>query len=148
MSYEAFGHSAYKNAYQTMDKTKQVVLLFDATVKTMMHAREAIKDERIQDRYNLLTKAGEIVYGLQKSLDFDNGGEISQILYDYYAGIDRRIMSLHREDNLDLCDQVIEDLKSMQSAWKEIAEGEMDDEVNDTGIIPENHEETSFSVSV
>lgn len=119
-------YKAYAAATQTVAKTKQVVMLYDAAIKSAQHAREAIEQGDIQTRYNSLVKACDIIFGLQGSLDFENGGEVAQTLYDFYASADARLLSIHRSNDAALCEQVIKDLKLMRDAWLDI--DKMDEE--------------------
>ena len=119
-------YKAYATATQTVAKTKQVVMLYEAAVKDMQQAIDAINAGDIQTRFNSLERAGNIVFGLQGALDFESAPDIAQVLYDYYASIDARIMSLHRTQDIAVCEQVLRDLKMMRDAWIEI--DKMDEE--------------------
>ncbi len=113
-------YQAYATATQTVSPVRQIVLLYDGAVRCVQQAREAIEQKRIEDRYNLLIKASELIGGLQGCLDFDNGGEIARILYSYYSAIDARLFAIHRTNSIEECDSIIHDLKSMRDAWNEI----------------------------
>lgn len=121
-------YGAYSAASQTVPKTKQIVMLYDGAIRFMQQAREAIVEKRIQDRFNLLNRAADIVISLQGCLDFENGGEIAPILYDYYSSLDARILNIHRSNSLELCDSVIDNLKEMRNAWRTI-----DDQMSGSG---------------
>lgn len=113
-------YQAYAAATQTVATTRQIVLLYDGVIRFVQQAKEAIKEKRIEDRYNLLIKASEVVGGLQGCLDFDNGGDIARILYSYYASIDARLFAIHRTNSIESCDEIIGDLKQLRDTWDEI----------------------------
>jgi flagellar secretion chaperone FliS len=113
-------YQAYNVATQTVPKTKQIVMLYDGIIRFVQQAKEAIQEKRIQDRYNLLVRASEVIVSLQACLDHENGGNIAKILHDYYASIDMRILSIHRTNSTETCDRVIAELKEMRSAWHHI----------------------------
>lgn len=113
-------YQAYAAATQTVAKTRQIVMLYDGAIRFMKQAKEAIADNRIEDRYNTLVKANDILLGLQSCLDFENGGDIAKVLYGYYAGLIDRIFTLHRTSNEESCDEIIADLKQMRDVWNEI----------------------------
>lgn len=115
-------YQAYAAATQTVARTKQIVLLYDGVIRFLKQAKEAIEEGRIEDRYKLLIKASEVIGGLQACLDFENGGNIANILYSFYASIDGRIFSVHRTNSIDTCDQLIAELKKMRDVWVEIDE--------------------------
>lgn len=111
---------AYANATQTVARTRQIVLLYDGVIRFLQQAKDAINENRVEDRYNLLIKASEVINGLQNCLDFENGGDMARVLYGFYGSIDARIFSIHRNKSLDTCDEVIRDIKQMRDVWDEI----------------------------
>ena len=113
-------YGAYSRATHTVAKTKQVVMLYDGAIRNLQQAKEAISERRIEDRFNLLARASEIVLGLQGCIDFDNGGAVATTLFDFYSSIDSRIMSIHRNNSIETCDQLIKELKEMREIWNEI----------------------------
>lgn len=131
-------YNAYKAASHMVRKTKQVVMLYDGAIRSVQQAKAAIESGDIETRYNSLTRACDIINGLQISLDFEKGGEIAQLLYDYYAGIDMRLMSVHQSQDISICDACIDQLKKMREAWDEI------DQNSEFGV-GENQEEIDIS---
>lgn len=113
-------YQAYVQATHTAPKTRQVVMLYDGVIRFLQQAKEAIQEKRIEDRYHLVTKATEIIYGLQGALDFENGGRVAQILYNYYSAIDLRLFSIHHNNSAETCDELIADLRQMRDVWAEI----------------------------
>ena len=113
-------YQAYNLATHTVPKTKQIVILYDGVVRFMQQAHEAIQENRIEDRFNLLVKASEIIVSLQACLDHENGGEIARILHDYYSSIDMRILSVHHSGSPEMCERIIKELRDMRSAWHHI----------------------------
>ena len=113
-------YQAYNMAHRTLAKTRQVVMLYDGAIRFIQQAKEAMTENRIADRYNLLVKASDIVLGLQGCIDFEKGGDVAKVLYDYYASIDHRILSLHRSLSPEMCDQIVKELKMMRDTWETI----------------------------
>ncbi len=113
-------YQAYNLASHTVPKTKQIVMLYDGVIRFMQQAREAIIQNKIEDRFNLLVRASEIVVSLQACLDHESGGDIARILHDYYTSIDMRILSIHRSNSLEMCDSVISELREMREAWHHV----------------------------
>lgn len=113
-------YQAYAAATQTVARTKQIVMLYEGIIRFLQQAKEAMDENRIEDRYTMLSKSSEILLGLQACLDFDNGGEIAKILYNYYSTIDAQIYQLHRSNNAQECTRIISELKKMRDVWAEI----------------------------
>ena len=115
-------YQAYAAATQTVARTKQIVMLYDGVIRFISHAKEAAAENRIQDRYNMLTKASEVLLGLQGCLDFENGGQIARVLYNFYSTIDNMIFQVHRSGSVQTCETIIAELKKMRDVWQEIDE--------------------------
>lgn len=113
-------YKAYAAANMTVGKIRQVVMLYDGAIRFVQQSVEAIRREDYETRYNLLTKTSEIITGLQNSLDFENGGDIAKLLYDFYASIDARIFSVHRSNHIPTLESVMKELRMMRDAWHEI----------------------------
>lgn len=113
-------YKAYAAATQTMAKTKQIVLLYDAAIRYVQQAVEAIANKQYEKRYHALDKACSIVFGLQGALDFEQGGEVAKTLYAFYSSVDSRLIGVHRSNDVEVCNQVIKELKMMREAWAEI----------------------------
>lgn len=111
---------AYRRATHTVGKTRQIVMLYDGVISALQQARDAMNERRIEDRYNLLTKATQIIMGLQSSLDFESGKEVAATLYDFYSNILFSINSLHRSNDPAKCSELIEEIKEMRTVWDEI----------------------------
>ncbi len=127
-------HNQVHNAYQTTNgmvrKTRQVVMLYDGVVRFLQQAGEAIEKNDVQTRYNALSKSCEIINGLQLSLDMERGGEVATLLYDYYAGLDMALLSVHQSQDLKMVDSCIRNIKVMRDAWVEIDEAEAKKELS------------------
>lgn len=113
-------YRAYANAAMTVGKVRQVVMLYDGAIRFVKQATEAIAAGDFETRYNQLVKTSEIITGLQNSLDFEQGGDISKLLYDYYASIDARLFTVHRSNDVKMCEAIVKELKMMRDAWDQI----------------------------
>lgn len=110
-------YKAYSHASHTVAKTRQVVMLYDGVIRFLSQAKEAMEKDEIERRYNTLTRASDIIAGLQACLDFEAGQETAQTLFDFYSSIELRIMQLHRTKDMDACAQIIADMKEMRQVW-------------------------------
>jgi len=113
-------YHAYNLANRTVGKTRQVVMLYDGIIRFIKQAKQAIEENRIEDRYKLLTKATEVLVGLQGSLDFEQGGTVARTLHDFYISMESRLMSIHRTHDTKVCEELINELKQMRDVWDKI----------------------------
>ena len=117
-------YKAYNLATHTVGKTRQVVMLYDGAIRFLQQGLEAIEKKDYEARYNKLTRASDILIGLQACLDFDVGGNSARVLYDFYASIDLRIFGIHRSNDAKECQAVIDQLKEMREVWAAIDQGQ------------------------
>ncbi len=114
---------AYSKANYTTPKTQQIVMLYDGAIRSLQHAREAMEKNDIETRFHKLTNAGDIIHGLQSSLDFEAGGQMAGVLYDFYATLSGHLFSLHQQPDIGVLDHVISELREMRAVWAAIHAG-------------------------
>lgn len=112
--------ASYQNANYTLKKTRQIVLLYDAAIRFMQQAGQAIEEQDFERRYNLTQKVSNILSGLYAAIDHENGGQIAKILSSFYTGLDLKVISINRTNNLADVQYIIEELKNMRNSWEEI----------------------------
>ena len=117
-------YKAYSRANHTVGKTRQVVMLYDGAIRFLQQADEAIARKDFETRYHKLTRASDILVGLQAALDFEAGGKTAKILYDFYAAIDMRLFALHRSNDSKACKEIIAELRQMRDVWDQIDRGD------------------------
>lgn len=113
-------YHAYRRAINTVGKSRQIVMLYDGIISSMQQAKSAMLERRIEDRYNLLAKATQIIMGLQGSIDFEAGHEVAATLYDFYSHLLFDMNQLHRSNDAAHCQTLIDEIKGMRNVWAEI----------------------------
>ena len=129
-------YKAYASANLTVAKTKQIVMLYDAAIRYIKQAQEAIDNNDIETRFTTITKAANIMFGLQSCLDFEQGGDVAKTLYSFYSAIDARLLAIHRSNSAEDCAQLVQELKTMRDTWAEIDEQSMEDAAGDADTAP------------
>lgn len=120
MNHSKHPYQAYAAAQQTTAGTRQIVMLYDGVLRALQSAKDAMQANEIEKRYQALTKASEIIFGLQGCLDFEQGGDVARLLDSFYTTMDLRIFALHRNPMVESCDLVIDDIRRMRDVWDEI----------------------------
>lgn len=134
---------AYSKAQHTVSKTRQVVMLYDGMIRFLKQAEEAMRRKDIETRFNLLVRVSDIAIGLQGALDFEQGNEVAQTLYDFYSSVDARILAMHRTNDADACARLIGELKDMRDVWHAIDAGTESEDA--TRIVDANYEQSPLS---
>jgi len=115
--------NAYRSAAETVSPARAIVMLYDGAMRRLGEAAQAIRDRRIEDRYNAVMKAYAIVNGLHCQLDFDAGGEIAEVLDRYYLYILERMLQINIKNDPAICEELVERLREMRASWAAIADG-------------------------
>ncbi|MGP1396850.1 MAG: flagellar export chaperone FliS [Inquilinaceae bacterium] len=122
MSYTANGYSAYSQASKIISPVRAVVMLYDGMIAAVGAARTAIEEGRIEDRFNHTKKAFQILLGLQASLDFEKGGDISPMLDGFYTTIFNKLQLVNTRNSIEICDDVLNGLTTMRQSWQNVAD--------------------------
>lgn len=112
--------NAYSYASYNVSKTRQVIMVYDGIISAAQQARQAIEEGAHQVRFNALQKACTLLLGLQAALDYEQGGEISRMLDNFYFSIDVRLQRLNREPDAAQADRILKELRLMRDAWAEV----------------------------
>lgn len=124
---------AYRNAFASVDKLNQVIMLYDGAIASIQQAKQAITNKNYEERYNKLAKAFHILTGLQNSLDFEAGGEIAEVLNNWYSQTSMRVLSINRTNDMKMCDLCIDHIKQMRDAWVDVERQIKTGSTNTTG---------------
>ncbi len=73
------------------------------------------------------SRALTILYGLQSSLNFDEGGEIAENLFRLYEYARQQLLTASREGDTTGTVTAIEAIESIREAWSQIEGGRMAD---------------------
>ncbi|MGI9491510.1 MAG: flagellar export chaperone FliS [Geminicoccaceae bacterium] len=125
--------NAYGQATQTIPPAQQIVMLYDGIIKQLKVARGAVAERRINDRYVAVQKATSIIEALQSCLDFENGGEIAPQLDQLYTHYVFRIQAINMENDIAICDELLERIGELRASWAAIADTESKSATNAPG---------------
>src|SRR5262245_26237440 len=115
MSHHA--HDAYlESRILSADPVELTRLLFQACAGSVRDAGRHLHAGEIRQRSNAISKACEILFELEHSLDFTRGGEISRKLGQLYDYMQRRLIDAN-------CRQADEPLAEVLRLLATIAEG-------------------------
>jgi flagellar protein FliS len=119
--------SSLSNIYQqvevnTSNNLKLVVMLYEGATRFLGEAREAILKKDVRGKANSLDRALSIIGELQSTLRLDEGGDIASSLNSLYTFMNERLLEASARMDVRPLDQVIRLLRTLNSAWTEIAQ--------------------------
>lgn len=114
--------SAYReNAILAASPEELVVLLYKHLIINLKRAAKQILAEDFQGKGESLGKANDIVLELLSSLDFEQGGEISERLASLYSFFIREITAVGRTLDTARIGELVAIAEELHEAWEEAA---------------------------
>lgn len=101
-----------------------VSLAYEGAIEAIGSARVCVREKRIHDRSRAITKAQLLIGELQKSLDFDRGGDLSQQLARLYDYMQRRLMEANFQQVEAPLAEVESLLGTVLESWRQLANQE------------------------
>ena len=107
------------NNINTATPEKLMILLFDGALQFLQKAKTAIAEGDLQEKAQNIESARKIIRELMRTIDLENGNDISKHLYLFY---NRQInnltkVSIHRD--LELLKKITQDLTDIRNAFIE-----------------------------
>ena len=119
---EAYSNSEKKAIVEAEDSHAMVLLLFDELIKTLRVFSENIKldNNNTNIRTENMSRALTIIYALQSSLDFEQGGEIAENLFRLYEYARQQVINEAKTQDASGTLVAISSLEDIREAWSEI----------------------------
>jgi flagellar secretion chaperone FliS len=119
--------NALSNVYQqvevsTSNRLQLVVMLYDGAIRFLGEARTAILNRNIRAKAVALDRALAIIGELQSTLQLEEGGDVAASLESLYNYMNESLLLASANMDAKPVDHVIRLLKTLNSAWTEIAQ--------------------------
>ena len=119
MSY--YAQDAYlESRVLSADPVELTRLLFQACTDAVRNARRYLEAGEIRQRSNSISKACEVLFELERSLDFERGGEISERLGMLYEYMQRRLIEANCNQTDAPLAEVLSLLATLLEGWDAI----------------------------
>lgn len=102
------------------DPHQLVKMLMDGALDRLAQAKGAMQTGDVAAKGVLLSKAIQIVGGLESSLDARQGGDIAAHLASLYDYMQRRLLHVNLRDDMEALDEVATLMRELRSAWIEM----------------------------
>jgi flagellar protein FliS len=100
-----------------------ILMLMAGALDRLAQARSAIEHKDISLKGRMISKATNIIEGLQGSLDRQQAPEYADNLDRLYDYMQRRLLEANLNNDIRLLDEVSELMRTIKSGWEEIAPG-------------------------
>ena len=108
----------------TANQGKLIVMLYDGAIKFLNIALDNLDPKTYDAVNNNIIKAQDIITELLLSLNMDEGGEISQNLFNLYMYFKRQLLEANIRKDGEIISQTIKLLKELRDAWEQISANE------------------------
>lgn len=99
-----------------------ILMLFDGALLSIGVAKQAMRDGKIAEKGQAISKAIDIVSnGLKACLDFEAGADLSPKLAALYDYMNDRLLHANLHNDQAALDEVSRLLHEIKGAWEEIA---------------------------
>ncbi len=128
---EAYGEVKVASGVGSSDNVQLIQMLLDGLIENLSAAEGQVhrvltlkpgEEHRaeIANKNRTLTRAANIVMGLQTALDHDKGGELAKNLNELYAYVSRKIFTANAQNDLEALKEVKGLMENIRSAWKQV----------------------------
>ena len=94
-----------------------VVALYDAAIRSLYRAKQAVEEDDVHGRRLAVHKVTEIIMHLQASLRADVGGAAAMALSDFYAATFAMTLEASHAATTEAFDEVIWSVRNVRDAW-------------------------------
>jgi|TARA_B110000090_G_scaffold101130_1_gene113696 flagellar protein FliS len=117
------GTNAYRNVQTTAAATyansiELTQMLFSALLESLAEAEGHMDRKDFEKKASSLSRANKILLGLQGSLDFEKGKELSVNLYDIYEYSIRRLLHASIKNDLAVVKEIKSIISEIDGAWQ------------------------------
>ena len=117
------GAAAYRNvqttaAAQYADSIQLTQMLFSALLESLAEAEGHINRNDFEKKASSLSRANKILLGLQGSLDFNKGKDLSMNLSDIYEYSIRRLLHASLKNDVIIVREIKGIIADIDSAWQ------------------------------
>ena len=128
---EAYGSVKVASGVGSSDNVQLIQMLLDGLIENLSAAEGQVQRvlslepgekqrEEIANKNRTLTRAANIVMGLQTALDHDKGGELAKNLNELYAYVSRKIFLVNAQNDIESLKEVKGLMENIRSAWKQV----------------------------
>ena len=110
------------NNITTATPEKLMIMLFDGAIQFLQKAKTALEEKDIKERTTNITAARSIVRELMRTIDLENGNDVSKSLFVLYNKMAAKLIKANVTKNAILIDEVLEDLTNIRWGFQKAIE--------------------------
>lgn len=99
-----------------------MIMLFDGAIQFLQKAKNAIQEKNLTERSTNIESARKIIRELMRSIDLENGNDVSKQLFRLYNKMAMKLIKANVSRNINLIDEVLEDLTNIRWGFQKAIE--------------------------
>ncbi|WP_373018347.1 flagellar export chaperone FliS [Thiomicrorhabdus sp.] len=119
---QQYANNFVETAVSEATPHKLVEMLYDGALKNLNLTKVFIEQKNYEKKAEFSNKALSIINALRAGVDMEKGRDVAGNLYDLYDYCYRRVLEASTKNDTVIIDEVIEHIKTLSDAWKEMPE--------------------------
>lgn len=120
MAYNQALNTYQKTAVETADTLQLVLMCYDAAIRDLQDAKRFHEGHSMDETYEKVRHAQDIITELLVGLDYERGGEVAQNLSRLYNFILRQMIGINSRQSTTTYDHMIRILSELKDAYEQI----------------------------
>lgn len=107
-----------QNEIETATPEQILILLYDAAIRFLIKAKQAIEEKNIQETHNNIVACENIILEFMSTIDMKNGGDLAQRLYNLYDYFYNTLVEANMQKDMRKVNEVLTHLKGLRETWQ------------------------------
>src|SRR5574344_1911795 len=107
-----------QNEIETATPEQILILLYDAAIRFLIKAKQAIEEKNIQETHNNIVACENIILEFMSTIDMKNGGDLDQRLYNLYDYFYNTLVEANMQKDMRKVNEVLTHLKGLRETWQ------------------------------
>jgi flagellar secretion chaperone FliS len=110
----------HRTAIQTAEPIQLIILCYEAAINDLRQAEELHEKREMNEAYQRIRHAQDIITELLVGLDFERGGDVARNLNRLYNFILRQLIGINSREDASIYDHLVKILSELRDGWEGI----------------------------
>jgi len=110
----------HRTAIETADPLRLIILCYDEAIQDLKQAKELHERRQMNEAYQKIRHAQDIITELLVGLDYERGGDIARSLNRLYNFILRQLIGINSREDTSIYGHLVKILSELREGWEAI----------------------------
>ncbi len=110
----------HRTAIQTSDPLQLIIMCYDGAINDLRQAKELHERSEMNEAYQRIRHAQDIITELLVGLDYERGGNIARNLNRLYNFVLRQLIGINSRGDTSIYDDLVRILANLKDGWETI----------------------------